>query len=261
MFIGPLLHRSLAHGRLRHSPLMRPPGVSRAPRLTGTAARARWSGAHEASAHPTIRGRADRPGETPAMSEPSAVGRSARGGDPRAPGDASRARVRCCPGVPGSCTYPPHLGHQLLARHGCEVLVHDLSLLAAVAACAACGRPHVMCGSQEPHHRYSRVLSALVARPQALVVRGHDAYQCARHYRLDQHAATNYPRPSPSSLEPYEPGSDFHVANQNDHEKSPENQSLREIPYHIMATRVRWGALPWGFEEAGPSPRRDQKIY
>src|SRR5215471_3403374 len=78
------------------------PSVSVAPRLTVTADTARLSGAHQAAARPKIDGTAGSPGETPAMSGPLAAGRSARVGGPRALGDASRARVRCCPGAPGS---------------------------------------------------------------------------------------------------------------------------------------------------------------
>ena len=62
------------------------------------------------------------PGETPATLEPSAADRSSRVEDSKAPGDASRARVRCCPVCPDPRAEPPRLGYQLLARHRCEVL-------------------------------------------------------------------------------------------------------------------------------------------
>src|SRR5262249_3330583 len=78
------------------------PSVSVAPRLTVTADTARLSGAPQAAARPKIGGTAGSPRETRAMWGPLAAGRSARGGGPRALGDASRVRVRCCPGVPGS---------------------------------------------------------------------------------------------------------------------------------------------------------------
>src|SRR5215475_9861622 len=81
---------------------MRRPSVSVAPRRTVTADTVRRSGAPQAAARPTTGGTVGSPGETPAMWGLSAAGQSARGGGPRAPGDASRARGRCCPGAPGS---------------------------------------------------------------------------------------------------------------------------------------------------------------
>src|SRR5262245_34795311 len=66
------------------------PSASVAPRLTLTVDRARPSGARHAAARPKIGGTAGSPGETPAMSGPSAADPSARVGGPRALGDASR---------------------------------------------------------------------------------------------------------------------------------------------------------------------------
>src|SRR5262249_49013530 len=100
---------------------MRRPSVSVAPRRTVTADTARRSGAPQAAARPTTCGTVGKPGETPAMWRLSAAGPSARGGG----GGAGAAGARRAPGA-----QPPHLGHQLLARHAVEVLVHTPSLLA-----------------------------------------------------------------------------------------------------------------------------------
>src|SRR5207253_1280942 len=75
-------------------------GSGHRPRVTADTARR--SGAHQAAARPETDGTAGSPGEIPATSGPSAAGRSSLVGGPRAPGDASRAHVRCCLGVPGS---------------------------------------------------------------------------------------------------------------------------------------------------------------
>ncbi len=74
----------------------------RARRSILTTGTARRSGAHQAAARPATGGTVRSLGETPATWGPSAMGPSSQVGGPRAPADASRARVRCCPGAPGS---------------------------------------------------------------------------------------------------------------------------------------------------------------
>jgi hypothetical protein len=72
------------------------------PRRTVTADTGHLSGAHQAADRLKTSGTAGSLGETRAMSGLSAAGRSDREAGSRAPGDASRAHVRCYPGALGS---------------------------------------------------------------------------------------------------------------------------------------------------------------